>query len=51
MAAVDACKERVFLSKEFCLSENCEKPGARNHPLCVEWRNQKRLRENSRIGN
>jgi serine/threonine-protein kinase len=51
MAAVDACKDRVFLGRELCLAEACEKPGARNHPLCVKWREDKRLRENSRIGN
>jgi hypothetical protein len=47
----EACRDKVFMSREFCLSEACEKPAARNHPLCVEWRNEKRLRENSRIGN
>jgi hypothetical protein len=51
LAAVDACRDKVFVAREFCLSEACEKPGARNHPLCVEWRAEKRLRENSRIGN
>jgi serine/threonine-protein kinase len=51
LAAVDACKDRVFLSREFCLSEACEKPGTRNHPLCIRYREDKRLRENSRIGN
>jgi serine/threonine-protein kinase len=49
--AAEACRDRVFLAREFCLSEACEKPGARNHPLCVQWREDKRLRENSRIGN
>lgn len=48
---VDACRARVFFAREICLSETCEKPGARNHPLCVQWREDKRLRENSRIGN
>lgn len=48
---VEACRDRVFLAREFCLSAACEKPGARNHPLCVQWREDKRLRENSRIGN
>ncbi|HUR89391.1 MAG TPA: serine/threonine-protein kinase [Ramlibacter sp.] len=51
LAAADACKDKSFISREFCLSETCEKPGARGHPLCVEWRAQKRLRESSRIGN
>jgi serine/threonine-protein kinase len=48
-SAVDACKDRVFLTRELCLADACEKPGARNHPLCVQWRDDKRLRENSRI--
>jgi hypothetical protein len=47
----DACKDRVFLGRELCLEEACVKPAARNHPLCVEWRRDKQLRENSRIGN
>jgi serine/threonine-protein kinase len=50
-SAVEACKDRVFLARELCLADVCEKPGARNHPLCVKWREDKRLRENSRIGN
>ncbi len=48
---VEACKDRVFLGRELCLEEACGKPGTRNHPLCVEWRRDKQLRENSRIGN
>jgi len=51
LAAVEACKERSFISREFCLAETCEKPGARNHPMCVKWREDKRLREGSHIGN
>lgn len=48
-AQVDACKERVFLSRELCLAEHCDKPGARNHPLCVKRREDAKLREESRI--
>lgn len=48
-SAVEACKERMFLSRELCLDEACAKPGARNHPLCVQWREDKRLRDNSRV--
>ena len=51
MAAVEACKDKSFITREFCLAETCDKAGARGHPLCVEWRAQKRLRESSRIGN
>jgi len=46
---VDACKDKMFLSREFCLSGACENPGARTHPLCVKWREEKRLREDSKL--
>nr|WP_255553539.1 serine/threonine-protein kinase [Caenimonas aquaedulcis] len=49
MSAVDACKDRVFLSREFCLAEACEKAGTRNHPLCVKRREEIRLREDSKV--
>lgn len=47
--AVDACRDRVFLAKELCLAEQCEKPAARNHPLCVKRRDDIRMREESKI--
>jgi hypothetical protein len=47
--AVEACRDRVFFARELCLADVCDKPGARNHPLCVKWREDKRLRENSRV--
>lgn len=46
---VDQCRDRVFLSKELCLAEHCDKPGARNHPLCVQRREDIRLREESKV--
>lgn len=46
---VDACKDKMFLSREFCLAEQCEKPGTRNHPLCVKRREDAKLREESKI--
>ena len=46
---VDQCKDKVFLSKEFCLAEQCAKPGTRNHPLCVQRREEIRLREESKV--
>jgi serine/threonine-protein kinase len=49
LAAVDQCKDKVFLSKELCLAEHCDKPGARNHPLCVKRREDIRLREDSKV--
>ncbi|NPC56532.1 serine/threonine-protein kinase [Caenimonas soli] len=50
-SAVEACKDKLFLSKEFCLSEQCEKAGTRNHPLCAKRREEARLREDSRLRN
>lgn len=46
---VDQCRDKIFLSKEFCLAEQCAKPGTRNHPLCVQRREEIRLREESKI--
>ena len=34
--AVETCKDKFFLLKEFCLAEQCEKPGARNHAAVHE---------------
>jgi eukaryotic-like serine/threonine-protein kinase len=45
----EQCRDKVFLSKEFCLAEQCEKPGARNHPLCVKRREEAKLREESKV--
>jgi len=46
---VDQCRDKVFLSKEFCLAEQCAKPGTRNHPLCIQRREEIRLREESKV--
>jgi serine/threonine-protein kinase len=46
---VEECRDKIFLSKELCLAEHCDKPGARNHPLCVKRREDIRLREDSKI--
>ena len=46
-----ACKDKMFLSKELCLAEHCDKAGARNHPLCVKRREEARLREESKVRN
>ena len=48
---VESCKDKIFLAREFCLAENCKKPGQRNHPLCVEWREDVKLREAGRSNN
>jgi serine/threonine protein kinase len=46
---VDECKDKIFLSREFCLAEQCAKPGTRNHPLCIKRREEIRLREDSKL--
>ena len=46
--AVEQCKDRMFLGKELCLAEHCDKAGARNHPLCVKRRDEARMREESK---
>jgi serine/threonine-protein kinase len=51
LGAVDTCKDKFFLAKEFCLAEACDRPGARSHPLCVKHREDARMREESRIRN
>jgi eukaryotic-like serine/threonine-protein kinase len=45
---VEACRERWWLFREFCLADVCEKPGSRSHSLCVTWRADKRLREDGK---
>jgi serine/threonine protein kinase len=45
---VEQCRDKVFLAREFCLAEQCDKPGTRNHPLCVQRREEIRLREESK---
>jgi serine/threonine-protein kinase len=48
-SAVEQCRDKVFLSRELCLAEQCGKPGTRNHPLCVKRREEIRLREESKV--
>nr|WP_277988837.1 serine/threonine-protein kinase [Ramlibacter ginsenosidimutans] len=48
-AAVDACRDKLFIVKELCLSEACAKPGARGHPACVRHREEVHLREESKV--
>jgi serine/threonine-protein kinase len=47
--AVEQCRDRMFLSRELCLAEHCDKAGARNHPLCVKRREEARMREESKV--
>lgn len=46
---VEQCRDKFFLAKELCLAEHCDKPGVRNHPLCVKRREDIRLREEGKI--
>lgn len=47
--AVDQCRDKFLIAKELCLAENCAKPGARNHPMCVRHREEARLREEGKV--
>ncbi|MEJ5988599.1 serine/threonine-protein kinase [Ramlibacter sp. PS3R-8] len=49
MAAVDVCRDKMFITREICLKDNCSKAAARNHPLCVRYREEVRLREDSKL--
>jgi serine/threonine protein kinase len=46
---VEQCRDRLFLGKEICLAEHCDKAGARSHPLCVKRREEIRMREESKV--
>jgi eukaryotic-like serine/threonine-protein kinase len=48
-AAVDACRDKLFIAKEICLNEACAKPGARSHPACVRHREEVHLREEGKV--
>ena len=43
--AVDACRDKNFIAREFCLAEQCVKPGAQSHPLCIKRNEEVRNRE------
>ncbi len=47
----DACRDKVFIWRELCMAEQCDKPAARNDPLCVQRRADAKLREESRVPN
>ncbi|MCC2673248.1 MAG: protein kinase (serine/threonine-protein kinase)-like protein [Ramlibacter sp.] len=48
MHAVDECRDKMFLSREICLKDKCGKSGARIHPMCVIYREDVRLGEESK---
>ena len=47
----ETCKDKVFLSKQYCLQEECAKPVFRNFSACVRLREEAKLREESRVTN
>ncbi|WP_298926738.1 serine/threonine-protein kinase [uncultured Ramlibacter sp.] len=47
----ETCKDKVFLSRQFCLQEECAKPVFHNAPACVKLREEAKLREDSKIRN
>ncbi|MDB5749947.1 MAG: serine/threonine protein kinase, partial [Ramlibacter sp.] len=48
-AAVEQCRDRMFLAREYCLADACGKAGTRNHQLCVKHREEVRMREDSKV--
>lgn len=48
---IESCKDKFFVVREFCLAQHCDKPGTRNHPLCVKRREEARVREESKVRN
>jgi eukaryotic-like serine/threonine-protein kinase len=46
-----ACKDKMFLTRQFCIYTECQKPGYQNFPSCVRLREDAKLREGSRYGN
>jgi serine/threonine-protein kinase len=47
----DTCKDKVFLSRQLCLQEECSKPIFQNFPACIKFREEARLREESKVRN
>jgi serine/threonine-protein kinase len=45
------CKDKMFLAKQFCVYNECQRPGFQAFPSCVRLRDDARLREGSRYGN
>ena len=47
----ETCKDRVFLSRQLCLQEECSKPIFANSQTCAKFREEARLREESKVRN
>ena len=47
----ETCKDKVFLSRQVCLQEECSRPIFQNSPTCARFREEAGLREDSKIRN
>jgi serine/threonine protein kinase len=47
----ETCKDKIFLSLQLCLQEECAKPASRNAAVCVKFREEARIREESKVRN
>jgi serine/threonine-protein kinase len=47
----ETCKDKVFLSRQLCLQEECSKPIFQNSRACIAFREEARLREESKVRN
>ncbi len=47
----ETCKDKVFLSRQLCLQEECSKPMFQNARTCIAFREEARLREESKVRN
>ncbi|MCY7318008.1 MAG: hypothetical protein LH617_04655, partial [Ramlibacter sp.] len=51
MPPSETCKDKVFLSRQLCLQEECSRPVFQSSPSCARFREEARLREDSKIRN
>jgi serine/threonine-protein kinase len=47
----ETCKDKVFLSRQLCLQEECSKPLFQASQTCIKFREEARLREDSKVRN
>ena len=47
----ETCKDKFFLSRQLCLQEECSKPVFQNSRACMAFREEARLREESKVRN
>ncbi|MGZ5269745.1 MAG: serine/threonine-protein kinase [Ramlibacter sp.] len=45
------CRDKMFLARQFCVYNECQKPAYQNFPACVRLREEARLREGGKYGN